>query len=278
MKISKTWDEMWKTPPMFNTIDGTAYSLHGLKGTQPLVLIHGLGLSRQLWTPFIPALSKSFRVINYDLYGHGDSMAASDTLSLKVFSNQILALLNHVGESSAHIVGFSIGGMINRRFAMDYPERARKLVILNSPHNRGNDLQEMVEARAAKVRDQGAMATMPGALKRWFSPDYLVAESEGTELVKGWRMQVDSESYAQAAWVLANGVQELIQPAPPIEHSALVMTCENDSGSTPEMALDIAAELLGPINIVVPKLQHLGLMENPMAFIKPILEFLEDQS
>ncbi len=71
---------------MFKTPDGTAYSLHGLKGTHPLILIHGLGLSRQLWAPFIPALSESFRVINYDLYGHGDSVAVSDILSLKVFT------------------------------------------------------------------------------------------------------------------------------------------------------------------------------------------------
>jgi pimeloyl-ACP methyl ester carboxylesterase len=269
---------MWRTPLMFKTPDGTAYSLHGLKGTHPLILIHGLGLSRQLWAPFIPALSESFRVINYDLYGHGDSVAVSDILSLKVFSNQIVTLLNHVGEISAHIVGFSIGGMINRRFAMDYPERARKLVILNSPHNRGNDLQDMVEARAAKVQDQGVMATMPDALKRWFTPDYLAADNEGMELVKDWRMQVDSKSYAQAAWVLANGVRELIQSAPPLEHPTLVMTCENDSGSTPEMARDIAAEIQWSQNIVVPKLQHLGLMESPAAFIKPILKFLESQT
>jgi pimeloyl-ACP methyl ester carboxylesterase len=136
----------------------------------------------------------------------------------------------------------------------------------------------MVEARAAKVQDQGVMATMPDALKRWFTPDYLAADNEGMELVKDWRMQVDSKSYAQAAWVLANGVRELIQSAPPLEHPTLVMTCENDSGSTPEMARDIAAEIQWSQNIVVPKLQHLGLMESPAAFIKPILKFLESQT
>jgi len=53
------------------------------------------------------------------------------------------------------------------------------------------------------------------------------------------------------------------------------MTCENDSGSTPKMSHDIAAEINRAETIIVPHLQHLGLMEDPDAFTKPILDFLE---
>lgn len=260
---------------MFKTTDGTAFDVHGPVDGPPVVLIHGLGLCRALWDDHLAAYTEKYRVITYDLFGHGVSAAAPETPSLTVFSDQLSRLLNELGVGPAVIVGFSIGGMINRRFAMDHGDQASCLVIMNSPHNRGEDLQMQVEARAKTVRDQGAMSTMDSALKRWFTPEFRSIIDGGPYLVKKWRNMVDPESYAGAAWVLANGVRELIQPDPPVMHTSLVITCENDSGSTPKMSHDIASEIEGAETLIVPYLQHLGLMEDPDAFTTPILDFLE---
>ena len=75
---------------------------------------------------------------------------------------------------------------------------------------------------------------------------------------------------------LAQGVPELIRPEPPIRAPALVMTAENDSGSTPAMSHAITAELpCAEPTRIVPALQHLGLMEDPAAFAAPTLTFLQ---
>ena len=63
--------------------------------------------------------------------------------------------------------------------------------------------------------------------------------------VRGWVLANDAELYAQAREVLAFGVIELIRPQPPLRKPTLVMTCENDSGSTPAMSYAIAAEISG---------------------------------
>lgn len=266
---------MWRTQQVSEVApDGTAFDLSG-EGPA-VVLIHGLGLSRRLWDSHLPALT-SCRVLRYDLYGHGESRSAKEPLSLRVFAQQLADLMDHVGMVQAHIVGFSIGGMINRRFALDFPNKIASLVIMNSPHNRGAAAQDAVEARAKAVREQGAFATFDAALKRWFTPNYLMT-GEGPRHVRDWRGQVDAEGYAQTAWVLANGVRELIAPKPPITAPALVMTCENDSGSTPQMARDIAAEIASAQTIIVPRLQHLGLMEDPAAFTAPLCAFLAQRS
>lgn len=254
--------------------DGTHYEFYGREGVPFMVLIHGLGLCCDLWEPHLKALSQNYRVLNYDLYGHGKSAPPSQEASLSVYAKQLSDLMDDLKIEKAAIVGFSIGGMINRRFALDYPDKVSSLVILNSPHNRGEELQSQVEMRAKTVRDQGAMSTMQSALKRWFTPDYLEM-CEGAQKVMEWRKLVDPESYAQAAWVLANGVRELIAPAKPINAPTLVMTCENDSGSTPKMSHDIAAEIPGAQILIIPNLQHLGLMEDPNAFTDPITNFLE---
>lgn len=254
--------------------DGTAYEITGGPNRPPVVLIHGLGLSRQLWAEHLSEFEASYHVLNYDLYGHGDSSPPPETASLRIYAKQIADLMDHVGFEKAAIVGFSIGGMINRRFAMDYPEKVTAIAILNSPHDRGEEAQHLVEDRAMKVREQGAMATMDDALKRWFTPSYL-ATGDGVQKVRDWRAMVDPESYAQTAWVLANGVRELINPNPAIDLPALVMTCENDTGSTPKMSYDIAAEIAGSQTHIVPELQHLGLLEHPGLFTRPVKEFLE---
>ena len=257
-------------------LDGTAYERHGDPTTQPtVVLIHGLGLSRRLFDPMIAAYRAHFAVLSYDLYGHGESAPPPRTATLGLYAQQIAGLLDATGIGRAALVGFSIGGMINRRFALDHPHRLSALAILNSPHDRGEAAQLAVEDRAAKVREQGTMSTLPDALLRWFTPDFLAHHAPTVDRVRQWRAQVDAEGYAQIAWVLANGVRELIQPAQPIAAPTLVMTGEHDSGSTPAMAHAIANEISGAETHIVPRLQHLGLMEDPAAFTDPTVEFLK---
>ena len=255
--------------------DGTAYDLLGPDDAPLVALIHGLGLCRKLWEPHLPAFAARYRVLNYDLYGHGESAPPPREASLTVFSDQLVGLLDNIGVEQAAVIGFSIGGMINRRFALDHVERLSALVILNSPHDRGAEAQEAVEARARTVREQGALATMDAALERWFTPGFRAGAPQAMDRVREWRLQADPEGYAQAAWVLANGVRELIRPARPITCPTLVMTCENDSGSTPAMSEEIAAEIPGSELQIVPKLQHLGLLERPELFTEPVSAFLE---
>ncbi len=260
---------------IYKTDDGTSYQYDGSRDNPAIILIHGLGLCRKIWAPFITALSHAYYVITYDLYGHGDSGAAPAQPSLSLFARQIAGVMDHAKISSADIIGFSIGGMINRRFAMDFPDHCKKLVILNSPHHRGDIGQAQVEARAAKVRDEGKMATLPAALERWFTPSFRKDHPDALRDVEHWRQITDDESYAGSAWVLANGVIELINPEPAINKQSLVMTSEHDSGSTPEMSHAIAREIKESHTIIIPTLQHLGLIEDPHAFIKPIKHFLE---
>ena len=260
---------------MTQTANGTAYDLTGPENAPVVALIHGLGLCRHLWRAHLPALSERYRVLNYDLYGHSDSSPAPKTASLTVFSEQLRGLMDALGIARAAIVGFSIGGMINRRYALDHPNRLSALAILNAPHERGPAAQALVEERAGKVAGAGAMATMDAAILRWFTPEFRAAHPDQTNLIRGWRAQADPTTYPQATMVLATGVAELIRPTPPITTPTLVMTCENDSGSTPAMSHAIAAEIAGSETIIIPNLQHLGLLEDPAAFTGPVVDFLD---
>ena len=163
--------------------------------------------------------------------------------------------------------------MINRRFAIDHPDRLLALAILNSPHDRGDEAQTLVEARAAAVRSEGSMATMEAALQRWFTDDYRISHPDFMEMVRAWRRQVDAKSYAEATWVLATGVKELTRTTKKINVPAIVITSENDSGSTPDMAVTIASQINQAEICIVPELKHLGLIEQPQSFTAPVVDF-----
>ncbi len=269
-------------PASGRTDDGTAFDVHGPTavpdGGTPVVLIHGLGLSRSLWDDHLGFFTDRYQTITYDLYGHGDSHPVPDAMrpaSLAVYATQLARLLDELDIQRAHVVGFSIGGMINRRFALDHGDRVESLVIMSSPHDRGDEGQQAVEDRAASVREQGAMSTMDAALVRWFTPGHLSNHPEHEEAVRAWRMAADPESYAQATWVLANGVRELIDPGRQPSAPTFVLTGANDTGSTAAMSEAIAAAIDGATQVIVDGYQHLGLMESPQAFSAPVRDFLD---
>ena len=253
---------------------GTAYDLHGPPLAPVLVLVHGLGLTQATWDAFVPVLAQQYRVLCYDLCGHGETALPQERPSLTVLSDQLVSLLDELGIARVTIIGFSLGGMINRRFAMDHPARVAALVILNSPHERSPEAQRLVEERAAQTGAGGPAATIDSTLERWFTPKF---RQEAPDVVAKIRARVlanDPDNYTKHRQVLAQGVIELIRPVPPIKVPTLVMTCEHDSGSTPAMSHAIASEIEGAQIMIVPGLQHLGLIERPDLFIQPILRFV----
>ncbi|MBT8436722.1 MAG: alpha/beta hydrolase [Gammaproteobacteria bacterium] len=256
--------------------NGSAYELSGPADAPMIVLIHGLGLNRHVWDSYAPRLAQRYRVLNYDLYGHGETVAPPGIPSLTLFSEQLLGLLKELKIDQCSMIGFSLGGMINRRFAMDHPERLRALAILNSPHEREPEAQKLVEQRALDSTAGGPAATLDATIERWFTAEFRAANPEYIATVRDWVLANDPETYALCRQVLAFGVVELIRPQPPITHPTLIMTCENDSGSTPSMSQAIASEIKGSQVIVVPGLQHMGLTENPSFFIAALVDFLDE--
>ena len=188
--------------------DASHYDVSGSTGPV-VVLVHGLGLNRHMWRWQTAALVQRYRVVTYDLYGHGNSPLPPAAPSLSLFSGQLLALLDDLRIDKAAVAGFSLGGMIVRRFAMDHPDRLWALAILNSAHQRDVAAHEAIQARVHQARRDGPRATVDAALQRWFTKSYIDSHPDIADLIRTWVLANDPAVYPDIYQVLVDGVGEL---------------------------------------------------------------------
>ncbi|MGN4076057.1 alpha/beta fold hydrolase, partial [Burkholderia gladioli] len=112
-------------------VDGVrlAYRLQG-EGPRELVCIHGVGSYLEAWQGAINALGGGFRVLSFDLRGHGRSERVKGRYEIDDFVGDVLALADHAGFTRFDLAGFSLGGLIAQRLALTHPARLRRLVLL----------------------------------------------------------------------------------------------------------------------------------------------------
>jgi len=256
------------------TAAGTAYELHG-QGPA-VVLVHGMGMNRAMWQWLVPALTPHFQVLSYDLFGHGESVEPTGRPDLRTFSTQIVELLDHCGLARAGVAGFSLGGMIARRLALDHPDRLTALAILHSAHDRSATERAAMGRRVKKVNQSGPAAMVDEALLRWFTEDFRARQPETMALVRGWMAANRKEVYAPIYRVLAEDDAELAEPIAEIRCPTLAMTGAEDFGNSPDMTQRMAAAIPGARAVILPGLRHMALAEDPTAFNDPLVSFLSD--
>ncbi|MEH6468765.1 MAG: alpha/beta hydrolase [Porticoccus sp.] len=121
------------------TINDIAISYTDEGQGDPLLFLHGLGVSRADWAPQIKYFSKNFRTIAPDFRGHGESAAPDTEYNIPIHAADVIALMDALELDSAHVVGLSMGGMVAFQLAVDAPSRLRSMTIVNSGPALPND-------------------------------------------------------------------------------------------------------------------------------------------
>ncbi|MBM3119459.1 MAG: alpha/beta hydrolase [Chloroflexi bacterium] len=98
---------------------------------EPVLFIHGLASSSRSWEKQIPLFSQHYRVITFDLRGHGRSDKPLGPYSIEQFAADAIELLRTLDIKSANLVGFSLGGMVGFQMAVEAPEKVKGLVAVN---------------------------------------------------------------------------------------------------------------------------------------------------
>jgi aminoacrylate hydrolase len=138
---------------------GLYYEEHGSLAAPPLILSSGLGGSASYWAPNILALAEHFRVIGYDHRGTGRSdRTLPDIVTVDDLADDMLALMDALGITHAHIVGHAAGGIAGLALALKAPERLDRLVVINGWASPDPHFLRCFEARLALLRYAGVEA------------------------------------------------------------------------------------------------------------------------
>ncbi|WP_247871994.1 alpha/beta fold hydrolase [Azospirillum sp. TSO35-2] len=252
----------------------TAYRDIG-QGT-PLVLIHGVGLCKEVWEPQIAAFASTRRVIVYDMLGHGESGLESSDGGLDAFVAQLARLLDHLGIDGADIVGHSMGALVALGFAIAHPRRVRRLVALNAVYDRPDEQRAAVLDRAAEIDRIGPRSAAGRAIGRWFgdepAPD-LVAKAE---TVRGWLENANPIGYARAYRVFASGDRAHVGRLGGLTMPVLYLTGDLDLNSSPAMSRRMAAETPDGRALSLPGERHMMALVSPDLVNDALRDFIDD--
>ena len=152
---------------MSNKIDsfGTSYSYNKVNEKNPIVFIHGVGLTKEIWDPQV-SFFKSYNTLTYDLLGHGKTSLKKSKVNFEDFSKQLIKLIKELNFDKIHLVGFSLGALIVRYFASEYSDRLNSLIIHGSIYKR-TEAQRRVVKNRFEVAKMNKPASKQTAIRRW---------------------------------------------------------------------------------------------------------------
>ena len=252
----------------------TDYYFKKQDNRNPIVFIHGVGLTKEMWTPQIEFF-KDHNVLTYDLIGHGKTPLQKTQLNFEDFTKQLLNLIDELEVKNIHLIGFSLGSLIARHFAAIHGNRLNSLVLHGSIYKRSPEQKRIVENRYELIKTDRP-ASKNTALRRWFSEEFIRNNQEIYNEIYSMLEENDHNNLLKAYKLFVNykDDDEILSK---INVNTLVTTGQNDLGSTTEMAKNLTEKIKSAKYLEIKKGKHLCNIECAEDFNKAI-ELFTDQN
>jgi pimeloyl-ACP methyl ester carboxylesterase len=267
---------MGPTAGVLETAGATiAYEVEG-EG-HPVLLIHGGLGTRRMWDGQVPSLAERYRVIRYDTRGFGETKT-DDVAYLD--ADDAVAVLDHVGAASAHVIGQSRGGSIALDLALAHPERVDALVsVAGGIHGfeaeRGTSVPQPWEEmdRLWQAKDWDALSELETQVwvDGWGQAHTRVAP-EVRALVHGWILEANLADlpWGQPGSLEPSAAERLGEVRAP----TLVLIGEADEPGGVVAGHHLAASVPGARSVEFPRVAHMIHLEEPARFDAEVRGFL----
>ncbi|ATL82719.1 3-oxoadipate enol-lactonase [Streptomyces malaysiensis subsp. malaysiensis] len=252
------------------------HDLSGPPTAPPLILGPSIGTSLAVWEPQLPALTRTHRVLRWDLPGHGGSPVAllpSDgSATIGDLAALVLRLADEQGWERFAYAGVSIGGAVGLHLAAHRPERLTSLAVVCSSARFGDPAAW--RERAALVRAEGTEAMVASRPGTWFSHGF-AHTPVGAALIEDLRA-TDRAGYAACCDALA--AYDITADLERIAVPTLVVAGRDDPATPPAHARRIADAVPGASLLEVAGAAHLAGVERPEPVTAALLAHLTDST
>src|SRR5215831_7800394 len=170
------------------------YRIDGLDHRPVLFFAHSLGCDHTQWDVQALAMLPHFRVLRYDLRGHGATAVPSGDYSIEMLGRDALALADALGIRRFAWCGLSLGGMIGQWLGANAPDRVTALVLANTSARFPDP--NVMEARRRTVLAEGMRSMEGPVLARFFSPEHLKSNSPVVAGIRRVLLATDPAGYA----------------------------------------------------------------------------------
>jgi 3-oxoadipate enol-lactonase len=226
-----------------------------------LVLGPSLGTDTGLFDPQVTTFADQFRVVRYDLRGHGGSEVVSGPCTIADLADDVLALLDDLDVDRFSYAGVSIGGAIGQQLALTVPDRLEGLAIIASAARFADPPSWAV--RAAQVREQGTEILVPSRTGTWFTAEWAEQEPAAAQRLLDMLRATPAEGYA--ACCEAIGAFDVRDRLRDITAPTLAVAGTEDPATTVDMVRLLADGIPDSEFVVVAGAAHLPNATHPRA-------------
>lgn len=247
------------------TIDGVSLSILEAGTGDPIIFVHGVVTTSNIFPKYLNAYSPDFRGIAVDLRGYGDSQKPAGGFTIAQFAKDLIALADKLEIEKPVWVGVSMGGMILQQLALDYPERVRALVLVSTTDGAmvlDKDLPTIGNPRDFREVSRQIIAESfpPGTPSTLYQPLL--------DRIPSWNGTVLREALTSMAQANVHGrINKITAPT-------LVVVGAKDDVATPLIAREIQAQIAGA-QLVEFNTGHFMMAEDPERFRTVLGEFLQ---
>ncbi|MGW7636768.1 bifunctional 3-oxoadipate enol-lactonase/4-carboxymuconolactone decarboxylase PcaDC [Streptomyces decoyicus] len=255
-------------PLMHHTVDGP-------EDAPPLLLGPSLGASLAVWDPQLPALARQFRVVRWDLPGHGGTPtdvlgpAPAPTTTVPELARLVLDLADSLGIGRFAYAGVSLGGAVGAWLAAHHPERIASLALVCSAARFGEPAGW--RERAALVREAGVGPVAETTASRWFTPAF-AHSPVATAMIDALRDSVAPAGYAACCDALA--AYDLRDDLARITAPTLVVAGRADPATPPARSRELTDGIPDASLVELSAAAHLAGVERPAPVLAALLGHL----
>jgi aminoacrylate hydrolase len=249
-----------------------AYDVNG--SGPPLLLVTGLGGSRRYWANLVPALARDFTVITHDHMGIGDSQGDRIAHTVEALTDDVVALMDHLGISQANLIGHSTGAAIGQMLAQDHPKRLLKLILSAGWSGPDPYFQLCFEARKSLLLRSGIAAYQRSTAIFLYPPSWISADPARLEA-----LLASFIASAPPADVLAARIDMIVafdRRARQADIAApTLVICSSDDQLTPmHLSEELATGIPQARLVRLPWGGHASSQTAPADFLNAVLGFL----